>query len=74
MNIRKIAAIVLIALGVLAIVYPRFSVPTERKKATIGPLEFSVQKEEEVQVPTWAGVAAIVVGAGLLVVGRGGRS
>ncbi len=71
MNLRRVAAILLIVLGVLAIVYPRFSVPTERKKATFGPLELSVQKKERVEIPTWAGVAAIAVGAGLLLVGRG---
>ena len=57
-------------LGTAALVYPRFSVPTERKSAQVGPLQFSVQKSERIEVPTWAGVAAIVIGAGLLLVRR----
>lgn len=70
MNLRKVAGVLLIAVGVAVLVYPRFSVPTERRSAQVGPLEFSVQKEERVEVPTWAGIAAIAVGAGLLLVGR----
>lgn len=68
MNLRMLAAAVLIVLGVLALVYPRVSVPTERKEAKLGPLEFAVQKKETFVVPTWAGIAAIAVGAGLLLV------
>jgi len=70
MSIRKIAAVLLIVVGIAVLVYPRFSVPTERKSAQVGPLEFSVQKEESVEVPAWAGIAAIAVGAGLLLFGR----
>jgi hypothetical protein len=70
MNARKLIGAVLIALGVLALVYQKFSVPTERKEAKVGPLEFSVQKKETYTVPTWAGVGAIVVGGLLLVTGR----
>jgi uncharacterized membrane protein len=68
MNARKLIGAVLIALGVLALVYKSFSVPTERKEAKVGPLEFSVQKKETYSVPTWLGVVAIVAGGALLVV------
>jgi hypothetical protein len=46
-------------------------VPTERREAKVGPLEFAVQKKETFVVPTWAGIAAIAVGAGLLLVRKG---
>lgn len=70
MNVRKIAAVALIVLGTFFLVYPRVSVPTDRHSAKIGPLEFSVVEKERFAVPTWAGVAAILVGAGLLLVRR----
>jgi len=65
----KIVGIVLIVLGIAGLAYKSFSVPGEKKGVQIGSLDLSVQKKETVVVPTWAGVAAIAVGAGLLVVG-----
>ena len=34
-----------------------------------GPIEMSVKDKETVNVPVWAGVGAIVIGAGLLLAG-----
>jgi hypothetical protein len=70
MNAGKLAGIVLIVGGILALVYHSFSYTKESHDAKIGPLELSVKNKETVDVPTWAGVAAIVVGAGLLLVGN----
>ncbi|MCB9377869.1 MAG: hypothetical protein H6511_03785 [Holophagales bacterium] len=70
MNVRKLVAAILIVLGTIALVYRGFTVPTDRHSAKVGPLEFSVVEKERFEVPTWAGVAAILVGAGLLVVRR----
>lgn len=67
----KIVGIVLIVAGALALVYGGFSFTKETHKAEIGPLKFSVQEKEQVNVPVWAGVGAIVAGVVLLVVGKG---
>ncbi|MCB1007905.1 MAG: hypothetical protein KDB94_03320 [Acidobacteria bacterium] len=64
----KIVGIVLIVLGIAGLAYKSFTVPGEKKGVQIGSLDLSVQKKERVEVPTWAGIAAIAVGAGLLVV------
>jgi hypothetical protein len=64
----KILAIGLIAAGVLGLAYGSFSYTTESHDAKLGPIELSVKEKETVNVPVWAGVAAIAVGAGLLVV------
>lgn len=69
MNPLKIAAIVLIVAGVLALVYGGFSYTRETHDAKLGPIEISVQDRERVNVPVWAGVGAIVIGGGLLLVG-----
>ena len=70
----KIVGIVLLALGILALVYRGFSYTKETHEAKLGPISISVKDRKRVDVPVWAGVAAIVAGAALLLVpGRGGR-
>ena len=69
MSSTKIVAIVLIVAGVLGLVYGKFSYTKETHDAKVGPLELSVKDKETVNVPVWAGVGAIVIGAGLLVAG-----
>jgi multidrug transporter EmrE-like cation transporter len=68
MNPVKILAIVLIVLGLVGLAYGSFSYTKETHDAKLGPLELSVKEKETVNVPKWAGLAAIVVGAGLLLV------
>ncbi|GMU67083.1 MAG: hypothetical protein AMXMBFR36_33570 [Acidobacteriota bacterium] len=70
MNAMKIVAIVLIVAGILGLVYGGFSYTQETHQAKLGPFEMSVKDKERVNVPVWAGVAAIVVGGALLVMGR----
>jgi hypothetical protein len=65
----RIIAIVLIAAGVLGLVYGGFSYTKESTAAKIGPLELKVQEKEQVNIPLWAGIAAIAGGAGLLALG-----
>jgi len=68
MNSVKLAAIALIVAGVLALVYGGITYTKESHETKIGPFEFSVEDKETINVPVWAGVGAIVVGVGLLVV------
>lgn len=69
MDAVKIAAILLITAGVLGLVYGGFSYTTETHEAKLGSLELSVQEKQKVNVPVWAGVGAIVLGGGLLLLG-----
>lgn len=69
MNAVKIAAIVLIAAGVLGLVYGGFSYTKETHEAKLGSIELSVTEKETVNVPIWAGVGAIVIGGVLLLFG-----
>lgn len=66
MGLVKIVAIVLILGGVLGLLYGGFSYTKETQEAKIGPIELSVNETKTVNVPVWAGVAAIVAGGGLL--------
>jgi hypothetical protein len=68
MNAVKGMALVLIALGVLGLAYGGFTYTKSTHEAHIGPLDMTMKDKETVNVPVWAGVAAIVIGAGLLLV------
>ena len=70
MSAIRIVALVLIAAGILALVYGQFSYTKETHEAKLGPVELSVKDKETVNVPAWVGVGAIVVGSGLLLAKR----
>ena len=69
MNAVKLAAIVLIAGGVLGLVYGSFSYTKETHEAKLGPIELSVKDRQTINIPVWAGVGAIVIGGVLLILG-----
>ena len=65
----KIVAILLIVGGVAALAYGGFSYTKETHKAELGPLKIQVAEKEQVNIPQWAGIGAIVAGVVLLFVG-----
>jgi drug/metabolite transporter (DMT)-like permease len=69
MNTTRIAALVLIVAGILAVAFGGFSYDKQRVAAKLGPLELKVTETETVNVPLSAGIGAIVVGGVLLVLG-----
>jgi TRAP-type C4-dicarboxylate transport system permease small subunit len=70
MNAQKIVAIVLIVAGALGLGYRGFSYTRETHNADIGSLHLSVDETRRVNVPVWAGIAAVVVGGLMLTMGR----
>jgi uncharacterized membrane protein YidH (DUF202 family) len=72
MNGLKIVALLLIAFGIVGLVYGGFTYTKETHDAKLGPIEVSVKDKERVNIPVWAGVGAIVVGA-VLLASRGRR-
>ncbi len=69
MGTLRIAAVALLVAGALALVYGNFSYTKETHQAKIGPLELSVKDRETVNIPVWAGIAALVAGGSLLAFG-----
>jgi len=67
MNSRKILAVLLLVGGALAMAYGGFSYTKTTHSADIGSLHMEVNEKERVNVPLWAGVAALVAGGLLLV-------
>ncbi|HEX4780190.1 MAG TPA: hypothetical protein VH301_05515 [Usitatibacter sp.] len=68
MNALKIVGIVLIVGGVIALATGGFSYTKETRKADIGPVHIAVEDKQQVNVPLWAGIGAIVIGVVLLVI------
>ena len=73
MNAIKLAAIALIIGGVLGLAYGSFSYTKDTTAMKLGPIELSVKETETVNIPVWAGIAAIVAGGLRLVLGSKGR-
>ena len=71
-NTSKLAAILIIAAGVLGLAYGGFSYTKATHHADVGPLHMSLNEKQYVNVPVWAGICAIVIGGFLLVRSRPG--
>ena len=69
MTASKLAGIVLIAAGLLALVYGGFSYTKDTTVVKLGPIQLSAKEKERVDVPMWAGVGAVVAGGLLLLLG-----
>lgn len=68
MNVMNILAVLLIVVGVLSLVYGKFSYTRATHDASLGPVKVSVKDKETINVPVWFGAASIAVGAALLLV------
>ena len=66
----KMAGIVLVAAGLLGLAYGGFTFTKDTHDTKIGPLELSVKDKERVNIPIWAGVAAVVAGGVMLAMPR----
>ena len=71
MSAAKIIGVLLIAAGVMGLLYGGFSYTKESHTAKLGPLAITVQDRETVVVPVVASVGSIVLGVFLIVgIGR----
>jgi multidrug transporter EmrE-like cation transporter len=70
MSAIKIIAIVLIVAGIVGLAVGQFTYTKATHEAKLGPIDLSIKEKRTVNVPLWAGIAAIVAGALLLVVPR----
>ena len=67
-SVLKIVALLLIAAGIIGLVYGGITYTKTTHNAKVGPFELSIKDKETVNIPVWAGVGAIVIGALLLMV------
>lgn len=68
MNAAKMVAIALIVVGALALLYGGFTYTKDTHEAKLGPIVLAVKDRETVNIPVWAGVAAVAAGVFLLFV------
>jgi drug/metabolite transporter (DMT)-like permease len=62
----KIAGIVLIVLGILALVYQGFSYTTHKKVLDIGPIQATKEEHNTIPIPPILGVLALIGGVVIL--------
>ena len=67
--VMKIAAIVLIVIGVISLAYGGISYTREKKVIDLGPIQASTKTRETIPLPPVLGIAAIAGGVVLLVAG-----
>jgi hypothetical protein len=72
LSLLRIVAILLIVAGIAGLVYGKFTYTRATHEAKLGPIDLSVKEKQTVNVPLWAGVAAILAGGLLLFVPRTG--
>lgn len=70
MNGIKLAAIILIALGGIALTIGSFSYTKQAEQVKLGPIELSVQQKETVNLPVWLGAGVLIAGVLLLLAGN----
>ena len=64
----RIAAIVLIVVGVIALAYGGISYTKEKKVLDIGPLEATTKERKTIPLPPVVGIVAIAGGVAILLV------
>lgn len=70
---QKTVGIVLIALGILMMVYTGFNYVTKEKVVDLGPIEINAEKQHTVQWPPVIGIVLIVGGVVVFALDRKGR-
>jgi hypothetical protein len=70
MKLSTIIGILLIALGAIALVYPRISYTKREKVLDIGPLQATAETKESIPLSPIVAAVAIVGGIGLIIAGN----
>jgi hypothetical protein len=65
-----ILGVVLIVLGIGGLVFRSVHWTETKNVADIGPIHVNAEEDHSVWIPTAAGIAAVIAGLGLVLVGR----
>ncbi len=69
MNGSKLAALVLIIAGALALAFGGFTYTKRTEEVKLGPIQLTLKDKETVNIPIWLGAGSLIAGVLLLVVG-----
>ena len=70
MKIDTVVAVILIAMGIVALAYQGITYTTREKVVDLGPIQMTAEKTKTFPLPPIVGAAALVGGIVLLVTGR----
>lgn len=70
MNTIKTLAIALIVAGSLGLAYGGFSYTKDTTVVKLGSVELTAKEKETVNIPVWAGLASVLFGGALLLMGN----
>jgi len=70
MAVKTIAAVILIAAGIVVLAYQGITYTTREKVVDIGPLQVTAEKTKSIPLPPIIGAVALVGGVVLLSVGK----
>lgn len=68
-----LVGVILIVLGIAGLVVANISITGRKTVLDAGPLKVTKNEEKTIPIPTIAGVVSVVVGLGLVVIGRSRR-
>lgn len=66
----KIFGVILIAAGILMLVFKGFNFTQEKKVVDIGPIEINAKEKKTVAWPTYAGVVLLIAGVAVIVLDK----
>lgn len=66
MGAIRVVAIIAVLAGALGLLYGGFSYTKENTVAKLGPIELKAEERKDINIPVWAGVAALVAGGAAL--------
>lgn len=66
----KIAAILLIVLGVVSLAYQGITYTTREKVIDLGPIEATAKREKTIPLPPIVGAVSLIGGVALLALGK----
>jgi uncharacterized membrane protein len=69
----KVVGIVLIAVGIIMLVFRGFSFTQEKKVVDLGPVEINKKEQKNVSWPLYAGAVAVLAGVVLVASGKKGQ-
>ena len=68
-----VVGVILIVLGIAGLVVANISITEQKTVLDAGPLKVTKDEQKTIPIPTIAGVVAVVVGLGLVIISRGRR-
>ncbi|MFA6283166.1 MAG: DUF3185 domain-containing protein [Desulfurivibrionaceae bacterium] len=70
MKTNTVLAIMLIAIGILALTYQGITYTTQEKVVDLGPIQMTAEKQKTLPLPPVVGIVTLVGGIVLLVLGK----